>query len=209
MATVISQPEERTILYDVSWETYESLLADHEDRSSPRFTYDRGVLEITSPSAEHEELNDTFKLLVYVLAEGMDLEVRGFGSTTFRRRGMKRGFEPDSSFYIQSLERISGKTKLDLRFDPPPDLVIEIDITSPSLDKLPTFAAIGVPEVWRYDGSRLTIYRLEKKAYVTSAESVALAGVSSLTLSRFVEDSKAMKRTAWLRSVREWARQQK
>jgi Uma2 family endonuclease len=152
MATVLSPPEERTILHDVSWETYESLLADHLDRSAPRFTYDQGVLEIMSPSSEHEEISDLIKQMVYTLAGEMNLDIRGFGSTTFRREDIKRGFEPDACFYIQSVDRIKGVTKLDLATQPPPDLVVEIDITHPSLDKFPIYAQVGVPEVWRYHG---------------------------------------------------------
>lgn len=206
MATVLSSPEQRIVLRHVSWDTYESLLADHRDCSSPRFTYDRGALEIMSPSSEHEELSHVITLLVNALAEEMNIDVRGFGSTTFRRADLRRGFEPDSCFYIQRVERISGKSKLDLASDPPPDLVIEIDITSPSISKLPLYAQVGVPEIWRYESGRLVILKLAGDGYVESDESLALAGVTSAAIFSFVEDSKSLKRPAWLKKVREWAR---
>ena len=106
MATVLSAPEQRVVLNHVSWETYESLLADHLDCSSPRFTYDRGVLEIMSPSAEHEETDRTIAALVEVVVEEWGREVRNLGSTTCRREDLNRGFEPDSCFYIQNVERL-------------------------------------------------------------------------------------------------------
>ncbi len=206
MATVISPPEERILLHDVTWETYEQLLANYADKSSPRFTYDRGVLEIMSPSSEHEELNDVFKLLVNALAEEWGVESRGFGSTTFRREDISRGFEPDSCFYIQSVGNIKSVTRLDLVVHPPPDLVVEIDITHPSLDKFPVYAAAGVPEVWHYDGQALKILRLEGDGYVEADESRALPRLTRETLTHFIEESATMSRLDWLRRVRAWAR---
>jgi Uma2 family endonuclease len=129
-----------------------------------------------------------------------------FGSTTFRREDWDRGFEPDSCFYIQSVERISGISKLDLAVHPPPDLVIEVDLSHSSLDRLPIYAAVGVPEVWRYNGQELIIFTLAGEAYVMQGDSVALPGVTSTYLAQWVTASKGMKRTAWLRSVRAWAR---
>lgn len=206
MATVLSAPEQRIVLRCVSWETYESLLADHLDCSSPRFTYDRGVLEIVSPSTKHERVNRNLSLFVEVLAEEMNLDVDNLGSTTFRRADLERGFEPDSCFYIQSAERIRGKEKIDLTVDPPPDLVIEIDITSESLNKLPIYAKLGVPEVWRYESKRLVILKLEGESYAESGESLALPGVTSAVIFSFIEDSKSLKRLAWLKKLRAWAR---
>lgn len=206
MATVLSPPEERIILHDVSWETYESLLADHQDRSAPRFTYDRGVLEIMSPSAEHEEANDLIKLLVNVLAEEMSLDIKGFGSMTFKRPDLSRGFEPDSCFYIKNADRISDSSNLDLTNNPPPDLIVEIDITSPSLNKFPIYAQVGVPEIWRYDGQKVAIFLLEAGAYVERDESHALPRVTANVLTDFLAEGRSQKRTVWLRALREWAR---
>lgn len=194
------------LLQDVSWETYEQLLANYENCGGPRFTYDRGTLEIMSPSSEHEAINDVMKALVNLLAEEMELDLRGFGSTTFRREDMARGSEPDSCFYIQNVERVAGVNKLDLSVHPPPDLVIEIDITSPSIQKFPFYAGLGIPEVWHHEGGTLRIFYLHNGSYTEAAESRALPGAKSVDLSRFVEESKTNRRPAWIRSVRDWVR---
>jgi Uma2 family endonuclease len=207
METVKSPAEQRVVLHNIGWNTYERLLADHENNSAPRFTYDRGELEIMSPSPEHEAFNRSIALLVEFVAAEMGIDVYDLGSTTFRREDLERGFEPDSCFYIQNEERIRGKNRRDLVVDPPPDLVIEIDITSPSLNKLPIYAQIGVPEVWRYDGERITILVLEDSGYMEKVESFVLPPVTGRVLTDLVEKSKSMKRTIWLKSVREWVRE--
>ena len=201
--------EQRVIVHSVSWGTYERLLTDLANQSSTRLTYDRGILEIMFPLPEHEECNRTLALLVEVLAEEMHIDVRNFGSTTFRRADLARGFEPDSCFYIQHEADISGKSTIDLIVDPPPDLVIEVDITRNSLDKFPIYAQLGVPEVWRYDGQRLCIYSLTAEGYVELEVSHALPLLTGARLSEILAQSKTMKRTALLRSFRTWVRQQR
>ena len=205
METVNSPAEQRVILHNVRWETYERLLAEHADSSAPRFTYDRGELEIMSPSPEHERVNRRLAQLVLALTEEMGVEAEDLGSTTFRREDLKRGFEPDSCFYIENEELIYGKDRVDLSVDPPPDLVIEIDITSPSISKLPIYAQMGVPEVWRYDGEHLTMWKLEGSRYTEITESLALPSLTNAVVSDFAEKSKSTKRTTWLMAVSEWA----
>ncbi len=206
METVNSPAEQRVVLHNVRWETYERLLAEHADSSAPRFTYDRGELEIMSPSPEHERVNRRLAQLVLALTEEMGVEAEDLGSTTFRREDLKRGFEPDSCFYIENEGLIYGKDRVDLSVDPPPDLVIEIDITSPSISKLPIYAQMGVPEVWRYDGEHLTMWKLEGSRYTEITESLALPSLTNAVVSDFAEKSKSTKRTTWLMAVREWAR---
>ena len=109
MATVLSPPEQRVLLDNITWEVYKSLLAAHRDRSVPRFIYDRGQLEIMRPSAEHEQLKETVTLLVNVVAEEKGINAEGFGSTTFRRADLARGFEPDACFYIDNLRAREGQ----------------------------------------------------------------------------------------------------
>ncbi len=196
------------ILQGVSWETYERLLADFEDSHAAHFTYDQGVLEILVPSAKHEEPNRALASLVDILALELDIDIRNLGSTTFKRGDLSRGFEPDTCFYIQRVEQISGKDDIDLAVDPPPDLVIEVDITHPSLDKLPLYAAVGVTEVWRYDGVAVTIYTLAQDVYRTSETSQVLPGVTSDVLSQLIAQHQQLRRPDWLRRVREWAQRQ-
>jgi Uma2 family endonuclease len=209
MAAPLSQSEDTVVLRNISWRTYEDLLCDFQDYSAPRLAYDRGVLEIMSPSPEHERYNRAVALLVEVVAEETDLDIETLGSATFKRQDLLRGFEPDSCFYIQNADKIRGKARIDLRSDPPPDLVIEVDITSKSLDKLPICAQLGVPEIWRYDGVTFEILILDGQQYRPSERSLALRLLTAGTISNFIETSKSSKRRAWLRTVREWLRANK
>ena len=198
---------QRVILRYVSWATYERLLAEHEQSSSPRFTYDGGVLEITSPSTRHERLNRSIATLCEVIAEACNIELDNVGSNTFKREDLARGFEPDSCFYVQHVEHVRDREQIDLAVDPPPDLVIEIDITRSSLDRFPIFADFGVPEVWRYDGTRLTMFRLANGVYQEHEISAAFPGVTSQIITQFMALRTTLKRMEWLRHVRAWARQ--
>jgi Uma2 family endonuclease len=198
-------PDHCILLSGVAWETYERLLADMGDSHAARFAYDQGVLEIMAPSYEHEKVKHNIAMLVELLAGELGIDIEGGGSTTFRRKDLIKGFEPDECFYIQHAEVVRGKKRIDLTEDPPPDLVIEIDITSPSLSKFPIFAALGIPEVWRYDGTKVSIFILVGTAYVERSDSVALAKVPSTVLSELLATSQQLKRTEWLRQVRTWA----
>jgi Uma2 family endonuclease len=169
-------------------------------------TYDRGRLEIMSPTSEHERYNRTVAQIVEELAVEMDINIDSLGSTTFRREDLDRGFEPDSCFYIQNAARVSGKKRVDLTVDPPPDMVVEIDITSPPLNKFPIFAQVGVPEVWRYDGSRLVIYELAGNVYRERDASHAFPAVTAGDVTAFIKDSESMSRPDWIRKLRAWAR---
>ena len=208
MSTVLSLPEARVILHNINWSLYEQLLAAHEDKSSPRFVYDRGELEITVPSYEHEELNRLIDNCIAIIAIEWDIEYCDAGSTTFKREDLERGFEPASCFYVQHAEQITGKKRLDLTVDPPPDLVLEFDITHSSLDKLSIFAVVGVPEVWRYDGERVRMLVLAGHSYVEREQSLAFPALRSAHLDELLATSQQMPRAAWLRHVRAWAQAQ-
>jgi Uma2 family endonuclease len=198
--------EQRTVLHNVSWETFEALLRDTgEDRGS-RFAYDCGVLEIMTPLFEHENPKIQFDRFIVVLAEELGIEIRSAGSTTLKRKISKRGIEPDSCYYIQNELAIRGKQTLDLENDPPPDLAIEIDITSSSVNKLGIYSALGVTELWRYDGQNLKFYQLIEGEYVECKFSIAFPLVSVSEISRFIEQSKSMGEIALLKSFRAWVR---
>jgi Uma2 family endonuclease len=202
MSVVTHRPSaDRVILRDISWETYERLLEDLKSRRSPRLAYDQGVLEIMSPHLEHEGASFTLAAIVVIALEELDLDYGPAGSTTFKRDTLKRGFEPDSSFYIRNAKRIRGKKKLDLEIDPPPDLLIEIDITNDSLDKFSLYAALRVPEVWRYEDG-LEIWILHQGRYVRRHASVAIPILNDKLVSELVESSVTMKRPAWSRQTR-------
>jgi len=172
-ATPVIYADPQVVLPNVSWETYERLLEDLSDCSVPHLTYDRGVLEILSPTQEHEYFNRTLNLIVEIVAAELDVNVRVLGSSTFKRKDLKRGFEPDSCFYVASAKRIRGKKRLDLSIDPPPDLIIEIDITTSSVPKMPIFAHFGVPEVWQYDGKSLRMSKLQGDEYTSIDRSLS------------------------------------
>ncbi|WP_375498671.1 Uma2 family endonuclease [uncultured Nostoc sp.] len=199
--------EQRTVLQNISWETFEALLRDTgEDRGS-RFAYDCGVLEIMTPLFEHENPKIQFDRFILVLAEELGIEIRSAGSTTLKRKISKRGIEPDSCYYIQNELAIRGKQTLDLESDPPPDLAIEIDITSSSVNKLGIYSALNVTELWRYDGQNLKFYQLIEGQYVECKFSIAFPIVSVSEISRFIEQSKSMGEIALLKSFRAWVRE--
>lgn len=207
MSTAVAQPEQRIVLRNVSWDLYEHLLETHRDRSTPRFTYNQGELEIVSPSAKHEQLKDLIVLVVNALAEAREMDVVSLGSTTFSRRDLARGFEPDGCFYLTNIERVKGKSEIDLASDPPPDIVVEIDVTSPSIKKLPIFAALGVREVWHYEDTAESwrILSIAGDRYTEEMESNWFPKLTAAALAQFIRDNEHMPRPAWLRSVRAWA----
>jgi Uma2 family endonuclease len=198
----MSPSEQRVVLRDIRWETYERLLKDLEDCSAPRLTFDQGVLEIMSPFSDHEEDNRNLSLLVEVFAEEFAVEIRNLGSTTFKREEFQRGFEPDSCFYVQNAARIRGTRRVDLDVDPPPDLVIEVDLTNNSIDKFPLFAKLGVPEVWRLSDGKVEILLRDADRYKLQESSHVLPPLAARDLKELLESRASMKRTDWLRRVR-------
>lgn len=210
LETVESPAEGRVVLRSVSWDTYERLIAEREERPVPRFFYDRGELEILSPSAEHESVGDVIASFVKELAVEWDIDVLGTGSTTFKREGLSRGFEPDKSFYFSgNAGLVRGKKRIDLDAgDLPPDLVVEVDVTNPSLDKLPIFARLGVGEVWRLAGGQLEILAPDEtgEGYEVVSGSRFLLPLKVEDLNRLVEKGLSSNRPAWVREVRGWAR---
>lgn len=205
MAQVLSPVEQRVILHNISWATYQRLLIEHGESAGTRFIYDRGALEIMIVSLRHERLNRLIADLFTTIADERQIDFVPAGSTTFRRENLERGFEPDSCFYARYADVMRDKDEVDLSQDPPPDLVIEIDITSPSLPRFPIFAAVGVPEVWRCDGARVEIFQLASGNYVAAEESVTLPGVTGEVLTGFMRAAETGRRADWSRQVRAWA----
>lgn len=209
MTATLSPPEQvaqRVILDNISWETYQRLMEERGERPKPRYAYDHGKLETMVTSYEHENLKHIIATLVELLAEELEMDIEAAGSTTFQREDLAQGFEPDACFYFKHSAHIRGLKRIDLQIDPVPELVIEIDITHPSLNKFPIYASLGIPEVWRYHRQALTILRLEDGAYREQEGSGVFAGVKTEELTRFIEDSQSINRPLWSRSVREWAR---
>lgn len=208
MASVVSPVERKVTLNGVSWETYQRLLAEHQDQNGTRFTYNEGTLEIMVLSADHEQPNRILALLVELVAGELGIEVCPLGSTTFQRSDLLKGFEPDSAFYIAHAAEIGGR-RVDPAIDPPPDLMIEVDVTRSSLGRFPVFAAFGVPELWRYDGTRVAIFRLDRGRYVEAESSGALPPLTGALATRFLEDRRRLGSAEWLHRVQDWARAQR
>jgi Uma2 family endonuclease len=172
-------PEGATlVLRDCSWDEYERLLDDLSDRPALRVTYDRGTLEIMSPKAEHEKYARFIDDLVRIVCDRRQMELEKVGSTTWKHRQLARGTEPDASYYVASAGRVIGKRTIDLESDPPPDLVVEIDVTNESLGKFSLYAALAVPELWRYDGRTMQFYELAGEGYRAIDHSRCLPGVT-------------------------------
>ena len=161
MTSTIANPpptgqQPRILLHGVSWSTYAELRDDPENRGL-RMTYDRGELELMSPSRRHEHYKIILDRLIAAFALEFDIPISSGGSTTHRREDLERGLEPDQCYYIQNEARMRGRMDLDLAVDPPPDLAVEVEVSRGALDRMDLYAALGVPEVWRWDGEHLRI----------------------------------------------------
>gem|GEM_PF-156654 len=199
------EPGSLMTLTGVRWETYESLLSDLAESSSPRVTYDRGTLEIMSPTLIHEGDHRSLGDIVLTVAVEWEIDVRDVGSVTVRRADLQRGFEADTSFYVQHAAVMRGKVRLDLDVDPPPDLLIEMEVTTSAIAKLPLFAAMGIPEVWRVTPERVAIFTLREGAYDPTPTSIAFPPLTSEVLTRFLMEGRTMPSTRWIRGIRAWA----
>jgi Uma2 family endonuclease len=196
------------ILTDVPWEEYEQLLEDVGDWPGVRICYNQGRLEIMSPSSEHENFKELISQLGRILADETGVVLESLGSTTYKQKWLKRGVEPDCCFYIQNAASIIGRHPIDLMTDPPPDIAVEVDISHESLSKLAIYAGMGVPELWRYDGQRVYIYRLLEQQYVEVSVSHTFPLITGEVLCQFLEQSWTEGQTAALKSFRDWLRAQ-
>lgn len=198
---------QRVVLSNISWQTYESLLAEAGDKRASRFSYSQGVLEIIMPSDLHETVNCLLKRIVTALTEELDLKIKGFGSTTLNREDLKQGAEPDSCFYIQNVDRILGR-RLDISTSPPPDLVIEVDITSPSSNRFAVYRQLEIPEVWRYRAQTVQIYQWQNREYITCDRSPTFPILSVAMLNQFLQMAETEDDNAIIRSLRQWVREE-
>jgi Uma2 family endonuclease len=197
------------VLRNVSWETYERLLADDDERRVPRMTYDQGVLELVTPSLPHEKDALMITRIVDIVAAIIGVPILSAGGTTYRRKDLERGFEPDASFYIQNETRVRNRHEVDLTVDPPPDVVLEMEMSRSARDKLPLFASMGISEVWRCDGERASFFILDRErgSYRESSSSQALPVLTSKVLTRFLAESRTMLSPDWFQAVSDWARE--
>ncbi len=170
--------DRRLVLYYVTWSGYERFL-DVCEGTTVRINYDRGTLEMIVPSFEHEAWRRSIDRLVLALCVVMGIAFRGAGSTTLRRKDLERGLEADESYYIQNVEALRGIRELDLNVTPPPDLILEVERSrGTTVERMGLYAALGVPEVWRYDGNETVMCWLHEGSYGVKPESLAFPGLT-------------------------------
>ncbi|NEO29900.1 MAG: Uma2 family endonuclease [Symploca sp. SIO3C6] len=204
---LIVPPGHQLLLQDVSWQMFEKILEELGETRAARVSYSKGLLEIMTPLPEHEDDKVIIGDLVKALLEELDIEFRSLGSTTFKSQKMQQGLEADDCFYIQNEAVIRGKKRIDLNFDPPPDLAIEIDLTTRT--RFNNYEVLGVPELWRYDGQKLEINVLKDGKYVESDTSYNFPQLPiGEAITNYVEQSKILGRNVIVRDFRKWVREQ-
>ena len=199
-------PGQRVLLQDVTWQELETIIEELGEHRAARIAYDKGILEIMAPLPEHEDNKEIISDLVKALLEELDIEFRCLGSTTFKNEFMAQGIEPDQCFYIKNEAAIRGKNRIDLTVDPPPDLALEIDITSRT--HLNIYQALKVPELWRFEKGILTINLLQDGNYVESQSSLNFSHLPLIeVIPQYLEQSKTAGRNATLKAFRSWVRE--
>lgn len=199
-------PGQRVLLSDVSWQEFEAILDDLGEHRASRIAYDNGTLEIMTPLPEHEINKELVSDLVKALLEELDIEFCTLGSTTFKNQEMLKGIEPDNCFYIQNEAAVRGKNRLDLTVDPPPDLALEIDVTSRTHPSI--YEALGVPELWRFEHGKLQINVLQAGNYIKCEYSPNFPTLPLIeTIPQYVNQCKTLGRNKTMRAFRAWVRE--
>ncbi len=205
MSTTLARPRiQRLLLDDMSWGTYERILRALQHRRL-RITYDDGSLEIMTLSLHHERTSHLLGLLITILALELGVEISGGGSLTMRRRLKKKGLEPDECFWTEYSAAMRNKKDYDSRRDPPPDLALEVEISRSALNRMRIYAALRVPEVWRWRNEKLTVHLLnEQGTYEEVGMSKAFAGFDPQHLVGFVELGVSEGDTKMIRAFQSW-----
>lgn len=209
-APAIHPPRERSprvVLYDVSWKFYRQFVEGLGDQNL-RVTYADGEMEIMSPLPIHEKTKKLIGRMIEATTEVLNIPIGSYGSTTYSDETLDTGLEPDECYYIQNEARVRGKDRIDLGADPPPDLAVEVDISHRSLRRESIYAAMGVPEVWRYDGQKLECLVLAAGGgrYDIVERSRVLPMIRVADLELFLNRMGTENETAIMRSFRDWVR---
>lgn len=199
--------QQHIVLDDVSWSFYERVL-DELDNRPTRVTYSHGKIEIMAPLPEHELPKKAIGRLIEALAVELRIPMTAFGSTTFRRQDKGSGLEPDECYYLHNAPRVRGMKRFDPMIHPAPDLAIEIDITSRSIPRQPIYAALGVPELWRFDGRSIQVLKLGADGqYVAIARSELFPFLPLEAFGQFVSRMLDEDQTAVVIEFQEWVRE--
>ncbi len=204
---LVVHPGQRVQLQEVNWHEFEAILDELGDKRACRIAYSDGVLEIRMPLPEHEVDKELIGDMVKILLEELEIDNECFGSTTFKRQDLAKGIEPDQCFYIENHAVMIGKRRLDLTVDPPPDLAIEVDVTSKT--GLDAYQALGVSELWRFENGQLRISVLQNGQYQDVEFSPHFPDFSIADhIARFLEQSRTEGRRQTLKAFRQWVRMQ-
>ena len=208
LAALAHLPEGGTLTFQhVPWVEYEQLLEALGAGYRVRISYDHGRLEMMMPLPIHEWSKDFIGYFVRALADELELDMNSLSSTTFKYQGWLQGLEPDTCFYLQNAARVVGVKWFDPDVPPPPpDIAVEIDITSESLARLPIYRNLGVPEIWRYDGEQLEFLHLTEQGYVPAPASHTFPFLTAPDVVRFMELSLSEGQSPALREFRHWVR---
>ncbi|MBN3940994.1 MAG: Uma2 family endonuclease [Nostoc sp.] len=202
---IIVKPGQQMLLKDISWQQLENILEEMGERRAARISYSYGWLEIMVPLPEHEKDKEYIGELVRVLLDKLQMDFEPFGSTTLKNERMRQAVEPDTSFYIQNQAAIIGKNRIDLNVDPPPDLAIEIDITSRT--RFDNYEILRVPELWRNTQQGLEIYLLQEGKYIKSESSPNFPGIPIVELvNEYVQQCLTIGRSQAMRNFRDWVK---
>jgi Uma2 family endonuclease len=196
---------DRVVLHNLSWQQFENILTELGESRGSRIAYDNGTLEIMSPLLQHEYYKENISDAIKDIAELQDRDYESLGSTTWRKQAKMAGLEPDNCFYFQNEAKIRGKLEYDLNQDPPPDLALEIDITSKSLNRFSIYARLGVPELWCYDEGKLRIYLLENNEYQEVNESLIFPMLKVQEIPKIIDKYRFQGRRKIRQEIREWA----
>lgn len=208
MATVLAPPQRQGIILNTNWEGYVTIGEVFRDQPV-RMNYDRGRLEIMTVSHEHEWIKKLLSRMLEMLVVVLKIRMHSGGSTTFRREELDRGMEPDECYWIQHEEQMRGKHTFDVESDPPPDLALEVEISRSVLNRLGIYAALGIPEVWRYDGETIRVLLLSQDGtYQPASASEALPMVPVAELARFLAQRETTDETALLSAFLDWVQEQ-
>lgn len=180
--------EKRVALHGLTWQAYQQILHALPHSRAAHLTYDRGTLEIAMPLEDHEYASELMGLFIRILVGAMGLKLKSMRSTTLAREDLDRGAEPDNAYYIQNQPKVAGRT-VNLAQDPPPDLVVEVDISHTDIDKNRLYASMGVPEFWRYNGREWRIYQLQGGVYQDCDRSPTFPWVEKAYLYQFLEQA--------------------
>ena len=207
MSVSTSLAETRILISNVAWSAYDALVKG-VDSAGTRFTYDRGFLEIMSPSREHERIKRLLGRMVEMLTLERKIPIGSGGSTTLNSELQQRGLEPDECYFIAHEPQMRGRDDYDPAVDPPPDLAIEVDLSRSSIDKRPLYADLGVPEIWTFEEDRLEFYRLLPSGlYQPFERSLAFPFLASADLQRFLDERHGAEETDWTRRFCDWVRE--